>query len=58
MKTTFCFPWSYEKKNSANQNNPILMKTTNIKLYENNRKSKLRVINMYPYYFPETYYTN
>ena len=24
--------WSYEKKNSANQNSPICMKTTDIKL--------------------------
>ena len=25
--------WSYEKKNSANQNSPICMKTTDIKSY-------------------------
>ena len=27
------FSWSYEKKNSANQNLPICIKTTDIKLY-------------------------
>ena len=27
------FSWSYEKKFSANQNSPICMKTTDIKLY-------------------------
>ena len=26
------FSWSYEKKNSANQNSPVCMKTTDIKL--------------------------
>ena len=26
------FSWSYEKKNSANQNSPICFKTTDIKL--------------------------
>ena len=29
----FFFSWSYEKKNSANQNSPICMKTTDIKLF-------------------------
>ena len=32
------FSLSYEKKNSANQNSPICMKTTDIKLFSNDRK--------------------
>ena len=30
----FFFSWSYEKKFSANQNSPICMKTTDIKLFD------------------------
>ena len=34
VKMIFFFSWNYEKKNSANQNSPICMKTTDIKLLE------------------------
>ena len=32
VKINFFFSWSYEKTFSANQNSPICMKTTDIKL--------------------------